>query len=616
MKKIAFFASLLLLCITASLLASCVKDPGSPGDDTGRDEGTSDTAAQTEETTNSALKDIYIHAISELNTKAYALDSHASFTSESSLELNFRDYYEYRSNKLIAEKPYYPRIKKISEDKYLLFYQNATHGSDIYVAILDGLGKVNSTKMIYSRYPASGDTRYFANCDACVLKNGDVLTVASFRAKTNYANKPAQNGLVIRRSRDKGVTWEPEQIVYYGTTWEPYIYQDPESEEIQIYWTNTNIYPIEGGETNGSSGVAIIRSLDNGYTWTSDLSKTYSGQIVSQTATQFLNGRQFYSDQMPCAIKLHNGKIALALETRNTTAGNYKYTISFSSDNWARALNVDETGPADKRTNLFSAAGPYLRQFLSGEVVLTYHWSGYLNYKMANADATVYGSEYAIFDGAGNWGATEIDGDHSLIATIGFKDFGIMLGRLYLNHRVFPEKATPVIDGDNADWENNTDALFIGSETQAQCSIRFAYDDDNIYILTEALDDYVNSADKTAFYIAGGEKGNIYTRVTVSVDGSITAEAFEGGIFTKINNSGISNSVYVSGTMDENGDKDRGYIIELKVPRSAINAENADIIRFDAILFSKDTSVKSITDTFDSCDISSPATWFKIPVAK
>lgn len=78
---------------------------------------------------------------------------------------------------------------------------------------------------------------------------------------------------MMRRSSDNGRTWSTAQIIYQGTTWEPYALQ-LRSGEIQVYFTDSE--PL-----TADSGTAMLRSMDNGADmdgrWKGDPSKDWTG---------------------------------------------------------------------------------------------------------------------------------------------------------------------------------------------------------------------------------------------------------------------------------------------------------------------------------------------------
>ena len=93
-----------------------------------------------------------------------------------------------------------------------------------------------------------------------MLANGDILAFTAFRLKNGYRLNNLNNGIKMRRSKDNGRTWSAPEIIYRGTTWEPSAVQ-LSSGEIHVYFTSAD-------PNKGDSGTALLRSKDNGATWT------------------------------------------------------------------------------------------------------------------------------------------------------------------------------------------------------------------------------------------------------------------------------------------------------------------------------------------------------------
>ena len=71
---------------------------------------------------------IEITPIEKLNTSAGELNDHAEEWELSQLEPNFRQYVEVGSEKLRIKNAIYPRIKKLADGSYILFYQDGQIG--------------------------------------------------------------------------------------------------------------------------------------------------------------------------------------------------------------------------------------------------------------------------------------------------------------------------------------------------------------------------------------------------------------------------------------------------------------------------------------------------------
>ncbi len=564
--------------------------------------------------------DYLINSFYDLNQNSHEVLSHENEQGYASLELDYRSFTSLGYDNLQSTTVFYPRVKKMANGRYILFFQNKQTGNSIYYITSDDLESWSAPQFLFE-YKSDGDVKY-ASCDAIVLDNGDILAFCSYRTLNDYANNPDKNGIVMKRSRDNGLTWSNEERVYVGTNWEPYALQLA-SGEIQVYYTNTYCYYDVADISDASTGTAMIRSFDRGYTWTSDLSTPYSGQIVSQTATRIAGDFQLYSDQMPSAIEmLGTGKIMLALETRLNKEHEYRITLSYSSDNWSTPLSNTEAGPSEKITNAWTGAGPSLRQFTSGEIVCSYARQGVFAYRMISPDGKSYLEiDTKPFKGLATafWGNMEMIGTHTVLGISETRDRAtesgtqstIDYGRLNLNHSITAKNITPEIDGDAADWEGIDEAFFIGSVSQAQASIRSGFDADNVYFLAERLDNYLScSGDTVTLCFSDSKVSNTYYRLVVGVYGIVSFDYYDGTGYSSLT-SDIEGKVIINGTVDDDSDTDTGYSAEIKIPYSVIGGESSELYVF-LTLDNSDKGTKYTANTLANSSISDKSTWLII----
>lgn len=559
-----------------------------------------------------SMKKTYIHSISELNTSG-TLDDHAEEYATSRLESNFREYFSLDPSFLGSTLNYYPRLKKMADGRYILFYQNGNHGPDVlYCFSEDGIHFTKPQKLFVHT-----ESRLYATCDAAVLQNGDLVAVCSFRYATQYVRYPAQCGLAVRRSTDNGKTWTAEKIIFRGCTWEPSLLQ-LSSGELQVYWTNTTgLDTPEGNFT--STGTAILRSDDNGETWSANIRDTYNGQIVSQSKTENISGVQMFSEQMPVAVELHNGKIALALEVRLNRKPEFRLSISYSADNWAQALTpFVEEGPADKLNRFCIGAGPYLAQFPSGETVLTYNRKNHLTYVIGSPDANDFGAEDAPYTGLSTsyWAGSTIVGSHCLATVNEYivdngvqKTTNLVGGRLYLNHRIDARALTVTADGDASEWAEHDEALFCGSVSQAQAAVRCAVSGEDLAFLVERLDYDLNASGDTVSLMICPEKGKYY-QLVLGCEGISSFSVTENGKRTALDTAGIRFGCLVNEAETEE-DPQAGYAAELLIPRSLLGNPSGSFL-MNILLSNVDAGQKSDRDTLTGTTLSNPDTWYPV----
>lgn len=328
----------------------------------------------------------------------------------------------------------------------------------------------------------------------------------------------------------------------------------------------------------------------------------------------------------------------------------YLTAVALSNDNWSRSLRFDQEGPSSDYKYYIDHAedghfektlmGPYIAQFDSGEVMMTMHGADD-TYKTSlfqyMADSTGYNPKYVNSPLAGEirvktwssivmasshcmvtatadhltshdlssdmewlntWhpsaGSSDEDAKQSIVDALANGDPGnrLVTVRSYLNHRIDANEFTMTVDGDNADWANNTDALFVGAKSQAQAAIRAANDSDNIYFLVERLDNNLSaSGDETVLTFT--VDGTTQYRITVSPNAEYTFEKISGGKST-VKATDIDVAVTVVGSVDGT-ENDEGYVVEISIKKSALGA-SFDTMYFDATLNNTDGAV-SITES-------------------
>jgi len=164
-------------------------------------------------------------------------------------------------------------------------------------------------------------------------------------------------------SKDGGETWTLNSLVYRADTrwangcWEPAQIQLP-SGEIQLYFANEDPY-----RSSNEQEISMVRSHDDGLTWS------------KATTVCF---RADHRDGMPVPLILNGGKgIVVAIED-NALGRKFRPAIVCTSikDNW----NQPHVDGSDRRrwwalgrplAAEVNAAAPYIRQFPTGETVLS-----------------------------------------------------------------------------------------------------------------------------------------------------------------------------------------------------------------------------------------------------
>lgn len=561
-----------------------------------------------------------ISSITALNQEPVVPDDHRGVTEYSRLKLNARETVRICTGDLDGGYPYYPRVKKLKDGSYFLTFQNTQdfYGT-VYYRTSPDLKEWSENQILFAkRVEEDGRVRGYATCDFTVLKDGSILVVAQYNYREGLlTDDPAAGGLVTRRSTDNGRTWSQEKDIYVGVNWEPSLLQ-LDTGEIHCYLTHMAPYCAVYGFDNRirSTGSAILRSRDNGETWDPDVKEVpYAGRRVMQTKVGELSdyagtGKTVpvFNDQMPVAIQLNNGNIALACETKyfDTSLENpaeryeqYDFSVGISEDNWENELGLEEEGPADiTRYHIdglkFNA--PYLDQFISGETVIASSSKIFMGDE--NGHHFRYLGSCGITDpDKGWWEAISVNGTHTLLHVIPYRvqgnnphpDNSIVIRTFQLNHCIQAKKADITVDGRNEDWKTYTDALFVGSMSQAQAALRAAHDEENLYFLIERLDRTLSEkgSDTALYFTADG--GEHQYRLTASAVGSVSLEEKvpENDTYISMKSTGMQVAVTVAGNPAENTE-DEGYMVEAAIPKTAIVFDDSSVLSVDVRLDSTD----------------------------
>lgn len=433
-----------------------------------------------------------IHTQADMNRAPGTLNSHSGQEQWSSLEpihryTRLHPTAEFLPGDLPEEqsRPFYPRIKKMEDGRYILFVQGGQTGSRVYSLVSDDYqrwyGRVRMVGPQKVVIDGKEDWRRYTTADAVVMPGGEILAVLSFRADAGYSRGKGC-GLILMRSSDNGESWSKEQVIYEGPNWEPYLLRLPDGR-LQCYFTDAK-------PQTRNSGTSLIESLDGGKSWGAK-------KRVCRQFKYWDSGERIYTDQMPVFRLLNDGVTLFGIEEARLepdgAGGSSIYNVSLVWNNgpdW-KDLGEDSEGPADKKKNLWRGNAGYIATFPSGEVVISTGIGGYQSLKIGDSSARRFNGRswdkdwLQPFDRRGVWGTCEAVDNHHLAFAMDNRG-GLLMGMAYLNHRVDAPLQETVADGDNGEW-NHTEALFIGSDSPVETVFRFANDGETLFILAEQL---------------------------------------------------------------------------------------------------------------------------------
>lgn len=339
----------------------------------------------------------------------------------------------------------YPRIKKMANGEYIMFYMGGQFGSRIWATRSKDFKTWTEPELLFEPYfvdesDGKRDIRRFVNPDAAVLPNGDVLLVVSFRASNHYS-AGIDCGLMTRRSCDNGRTWSEPELICDIPNWEPYLLVLPDGK-LHCYFTHAI-------PKWWNSGTSVLVSEDNGYNWK-------PAYRVSRQYKYLYQGQKIFTDQMPSFRVLNDGKTIVGfLESRNETkipfdykdktyyASYCKMSMVYNDGLEWKDLGEETEGPARRWTNVCKGAGGYVINFPSGEVIVGCGRGSIYSMKVLDSYAQLVPGDnwennwFFALDDKGYWGTMEIDGPQTFaVAMHSNSTKGLQLTRFWLNHRL------------------------------------------------------------------------------------------------------------------------------------------------------------------------------------
>lgn len=557
-------------------------------------------------TQNSELRSLNLSDFESLNQRESALNSHAEDYSRAVLKMDFRSFQSLGSESNVVN-PTYTRIRTLEDGTYILTWHNTTsttnaNGIDTFYALSPDFKTWTYMGYLWQSYDITNrlgkpDKRLFTNANTLQLSNGELLAIASFRTRSTYGRKDCkmEQGLIVKRSKDGGRTWFGEKEIYHGPCWEAHLIELP-SGQIQCFFSESRPWI-----SSSHSGTTMVLSDDGGANWQPALGQTgYRVMRKHWWNQKPQNGSAMYcyTYQMPVGVILNGtSKFAFAMESANqrvidasgSTRDQFSVAVCFSKDDgkWVH-LQGDEVLPKSQRIDSVVTRGvaPYLVQFHSGETLLAYGGTdSRQHFRLGNSTATTFGDDLAALPAKGSWGGLDISRSHTVLSTMRNSDAGydnakIDIAKFYLNHSISASNHTVKVDGDNKDWLNTDDALFVGARCQAQAILRCSADKDNYYFLVEVKDETLASSD-FAYILLAPDDGSTNVksnarRIRFNYKGLKSTDQFAGS--WRPLDFGVKASVSYDGTPDNPSDKDNGYLAEISVPRESIPSTNGRLM--------------------------------------
>lgn len=584
----------------------------------------------------STSRKLELTPFSQLNRGASELNSHKDEWAKSSLKMDYRTFIELGSGATTTPEPTYGRMIRLQDGSYILMCQDRAdsggNGKNVYWATSPDMKEWTPKGVLFRSVSVTNglgnaDTKMYTNGNGFVRSNGDILLFASYRSAKSYGQYSCRydHGIELIISTDGGKTWSSPQIIHKGPNWEAMMLETA-SGELQCYFSESRPW-ISGSH----SGTSMVISTDGGKTWSPSAAGADPLRVIRHTWYSEKQNKWLFTDQMPALVILNGSRqIAGAFESAyvyDSTGKHFKIAFAWSPENgewdYITGNEGDGTGfdvktakvaPADRALDLWRGAGPDLKQFPSGETVITYcDTTPYQSMRIGDSQARNWSEPFTSLPGVkGSWGAMCMKNSHEVVALMrnsaDASAVTMAMASFCLNHSIKASSHPVTVDGGNGDWKETDDALFVGSKCQSQATLRCSADADNIYFLVECLDENVSKDDYVQIFLAPTDQTKLNAkslRVKAGLSGLRNQGGYAGGWVEQ--DRGAAAAVSYDATLSSKSDTDNGWLAEISVPRSAVNVIDGKI-KMNFALFDVDGGEDAVVSTGET----NPSNWITV----
>ncbi len=389
----------------------------------------------------------------------------------------------------------YSRMIQLKDRRLACVYE--TSFGNIELVFSSDLGKTwGEPKVIFS----TQNNIAMAVPEIIQLSDQSVLIACNPRPREPYT-EDRRFGIKVRKSKDLGETWQPEQVVYEAQKefengcWEPSFVQLPNGE-VQVFFANEGIY-----NKSSEQNISMFRSTDFGESWSS------KPEIIG-----FRNDRR---DGMPVPLLLPDkGLLLVAIE--DNKIGEFKPTIYREklTDNWTDGT-ITANDPRreyqplkNPLPNEIYAGGPYLARLETGEVLLSYQsnlnrnapWNqSAMAVEIGDDSGTSFDRRSWPFsipiDKWGLWNSIAVIENNTPVAITSTNAFSPSSTEVWMiTGHVIPELELPIgtanIDVDfNDDCWNGDWPYFVGHKSEAHINAAICADGSNLYLAAKVAND-------------------------------------------------------------------------------------------------------------------------------
>ena len=517
--------------------------------------------------------------------------------------------WDYSSLQEIAPIGDYPRMRRLTEERIAVVYENG-YGSTVIRYSDDEGQSWSEPDTLFHRFTARSDHDsalvWISNPELIRLKSGELLAACNYRPQKAGVYPFA---IAIRRSTDAGATWSPPQTVYQAGKafgdgcWEPAFLELPNGD-LHIYFSNEGIF-TESDEQD----IEVLISHDKGVSWEPQPRRVC-----------FRAGKR---DGMAVAT-LVGDEILVSIE--DNRIGEFKPSIvrTTLTDCWQTPVLADspmrEPALLEPLHDTIYAGAPYLITLPTGETALSYQTTrGRTNdWELSTMEVAVGDRQGRNFtkvtqpfaiptDRLAKWNSIAVFDKDRIAALSGCNYLGGRVGVWMILGHIIPEQLTTVRshihpDGLLTEWDGQTMPLFVGHQGKSNLRFGFCRQSKNLCLAIR-----INTEMKTPaganLYIA--TRTNRY-RIGTSAQSPVSISLLCDDNWEPL----PSHPTIQSGICLD----DKGYSLEAKIPLSLLDLQRGDSARITAGLITPNLDGTLHEELIVHSIQNDPSTWCSLQI--
>lgn len=349
--------------------------------------------------------------------------------------------WDFASEKQLASVGGYARVIRLANKSYVCVYED-WKGNSVQIRSNDGGENWSIPMVVFEQFTANNASQSTlvncANPEICQLQDGTLVMAVNYRPATAEVYPFA---IAVSRSADNGFTWSSPSVIYEAGP----RFSDGCWEPALLQLPDGTLQVYFANEnpyrTTDEQEISMLSSHDNGQTW--------------EPNSKMVCFRAGKRDGMPVPV-LSGNHVLVSIE--DNKSGQFKpYVVrSVASDNWKNPVLGDQpnrnSALKESLPESVYAGAPYLLKLPTGELVMSYQSTEFRSndWEKSTMEVVIGDAEGRDFtkksrpfevslDREAKWNSLSVYDDHTLLAVSSTNFKGGSVGVWIKKGRIIPE---------------------------------------------------------------------------------------------------------------------------------------------------------------------------------